>query len=96
MQALRKEFVSLEDQTASFLKPIVESAFRSAGELTEAQKGLSGLKASSEAIQQQSKRLAQKLRFFMPITRMLWQRVVSRALLLILYEKTQSPEILVS
>ena len=64
MQALRKEFVSLEDQTASFLKPIVESAFRSAGELTEAQKGLSGLKASSEAIQQQSKRLAQKLRFF--------------------------------
>jgi hypothetical protein len=64
MQALRKEFVSLEDQTASFLKPIVESAFRSVGELTEAQKGLSGLKASSEAIQQQSKRLAQKLRFF--------------------------------
>ena len=64
MQALRREFVSLEDQTASFLKPIVESAFRSAGELTEAQKGLSGLKASSEAIQQQSKRLAQKLRFF--------------------------------
>tara|TARA_B100001059_G_scaffold88089_2_gene86562 strand:+ start:109 stop:2310 length:2202 start_codon:yes stop_codon:yes gene_type:complete len=64
MQTLRQEFVNLENQTASFLKPIVKSAFKSVGELTEAQKSLSRLKTSSEAIEQQSKRLAQKLRFF--------------------------------
>ena len=64
IQALRKEFVDLENQTASFLKPLVESAFRSTGELTAIEKGLSRLQTSPEAIEQQSKRLAQKLRFF--------------------------------
>lgn len=64
MQTLREEFVKLENQTTSFLEPIVESAFKSVGELAETKKGLSNLRASAETVQKQSKKLSQNLRSF--------------------------------